>query len=359
MLHKLVAQMDQQRFENIVVSLTDIGPLGKSLAELNIPVYALNMPHGRPTVRGIRTLIRLLRRERPAVLQTWMHHANLLGTLVRRQARVPYLLWNIRNANQDLRLYQPLTRWILRACARLARWPNVVVINSQTGRTIHTALGFHPRCWAVIPNGFDLDRFSPQESARDSVRRELGLSPDTILIGVVGRYHPMKGHQIFLQAAKHLTAVYPDVHFLLAGQGLVATNPDLNKMIAGHEVARITHFLGERNDMPRLMAALDILANSSATEGFPNVVGEAMSCGVPCVVTDVGDSAILVGDTGIVVPPQDAQALADGWLSLLEAGAPARHQLGQAARRRIEANYSLESIVRQYEELYLSLKGNH
>ena len=355
MLYKLVAAMDRRRFRNVVVSLTDIGAVGKRIEAADVPVHALHMPRGRPHLKGLNSLSRLLQEERPAILQTWMYHANLLGTLVRRRAKVPHLVWNMRSANQDLRLYPRLTRLTLHACAKLSRYPSVVVVNSEAGRTVHSDLGFHPRRWEVIPNGFDLTHFAPGHAARESVRTELGLPPDSILIGVVGRYHLMKGHETFLRAAIHLARDHSDVHFLLIGHGLEATNSALTEVIGGHEVAKNVHLLGGRSDVPRLMAAMDIFANSSLSEGFPNVVGEAMACGVPCVVTDVGDSAIIVGDCGIVVPPNNAEALAHGWEQLIEAGVEARRRLGHAARRRIEENYSLERIVQQYEELYSSL----
>lgn len=358
MLHKLLANMDRDRFQNVVISLIDAGSLGERIEELGIPVFSLGMRRGRPGAPQLITALRLLARERPSILQTWMYHADLLGLICKELCRIPYVVWNLRASDQIL--HSPrMTVWTFKACARLSRRPSVVIANSQAGQAFHASNGYHPRRWLVIPNGFDLGTFAPDFAARASVRADLGLCPDDILIGLVGRYDPMKDHETFFQAAMLLAERDPRIHFLLAGREVVPGNVELTRSITGHKVYNSVHMLGERADIPRLMSSLDIYASSSSYgEGFANVVGEAMACGVPCVVTDVGDSAAIVGDTGVVVPPRDPRAMADAWERLIEAGPEARHDLGQAARRRIVENYSLESVVRRYEDLYLELSAH-
>jgi glycosyltransferase involved in cell wall biosynthesis len=231
-----------------------------------------------------------------------------------------------------------------------------VVVNSATGQAFHTQIGYHPREWVLIPNGIDDQQFRPDAVARRSVRQELGLEPEALLIGLIARFDPMKDHTTFLQAARLLLDSHPQTHFLLCGAEVTPENLQLSCQIeTGHLQERV-HLLGLRRDITRITAALDVATlSSSFGEGFSNVVGEAMACEVPCVVTDVGDSAQVVGDTGIVVPPKDPQALADGWRKLIEMGVEGRQRLGRAAREWIQQEYSLESVVTQYENLYLSL----
>ena len=353
MLYKLLSEMDHDRFQNVVVSLLEIGPIGKQIQALGIPVYSLGMKRGLVTPGQFAALWRVLHRERPSIVQTWLYHADLLGLLAGRLARVPHIVWNLRCA--DILGYTSAnTSWVLRACALLSRWPDAIISNSHAGKAIHASAGYRARRWVVIPNGFDLARFKPDSEARASVRRELGICPEDAVIGTVARFDPAKDYTTFLRAALRLLDSNQHVSFVLVGRGVVPSNPHLQEILGSNEAHHRTHMLGVRTDVPRLLAALDIFTCSSASEGFANVIGEAMACGVPCVVTDVGDSARIVGDTGRVVAPRDPGALAAAWESLLRAGPQARQQLGARARQRVEQHYSLEAVTRMYEELYLS-----
>lgn len=355
MLAKLVARMDRARFSNVVVSLIEPGPIAERIRESGIAVLSLGMKRGVPTPAALIRLARILRKHKPAVLQTWLYHADLLGLICGKLAGIRHILWNLRCSDM-LAHSSRSTVLTCKACASLSRWPDAVISNSEAGRALHVSLGYRPRRWLLIPNGFDLKRFAPDAASRLSVRTELGLSASTLLIGLIGRYDPMKDHANFLQAARLLGRGHPDVHFLLAGRDVTSSNPDLSRMIKEYDVASAVHLLGERSDVAQLMAALDMATSSSAYgEGFGNIIGEAMACAVPCVVTDVGDSAAIVGDTGAVVAPRDSEGLAGAWKRLIEAGPEARQRLGESARLRVQENYSLERIVRRYEELYLSL----
>jgi glycosyltransferase involved in cell wall biosynthesis len=198
--------------------------------------------------------------------------------------------------------------------------------------------------------------FRPDPEARSSVREELGVSATTRLIGLVARFDPQKDHEGFLLAARLLRTRCPDVNFVLAGGGVDQRNRQLARVVADAGLSDVVHLLGPRTDIPRLMSALDIASLSSRWgEAFPNVVAEAMACGVPCVVTDIGDSAEIVGDTGVVVPPCDPEALARGWEQLLGLPAEQRHALAQQARARIAARYDLTQVARRYEAFYSEL----
>jgi glycosyltransferase involved in cell wall biosynthesis len=350
MLYKLVAHADRGRFQHAVVSMLEVGPVGERIEAIGLPVYTLGMRRGVPNPRALFRLLGVLRRTKPDVVQTWLYHADLLGLLGASLTRVP-VAWNIRTSfHSDL---GPVVALLAKLCARLSAFPSAVVTNSEAARDLHTSLGYRPREWLVIPNGFDVRDFAPDASARPAVRQELGLSGDALLIGFVARFHPQKDHHTFLQAARILSEQSPEPQFVLVGRHVTADNKELRELVAADGLRERVHLLSERADIPRLTAALDIATSSSAFgESFPNVVGEAMACAVPCVVTDVGDAARIVGDTGRVVPPKDAPALALAWRELIDLGPKGRRELGLRARVRVEERYSLDSVVRQYETLY-------
>jgi glycosyltransferase involved in cell wall biosynthesis len=207
----------------------------------------------------------------------------------------------------------------------------------------------------VIPNGFDLREFRPDPTARLSLRRELEIADDTLVIGMASRFHPQKDHFNFIQAAARLRANTANVHFVLCGRGVTGDNTQLAEWIAEAGIQAHCHLLGERRDTPRLFSAVDIATSSSVSEAFPLAVGEAMACGTPCAVTNVGDSALIVGDTGKVVHPRDPAALAGAWRELIEAGPEVRRRLGTAARRRVQRHFDLSAIVERYQAIYAPL----
>ena len=352
-LSKLLAHMDRSRFQNSVVSMTNEGVLGGPLKTLGIPVFTLRMRPGMPHLLALWRFVRLLRKERPMLLQTWLYHADLLGLLAGKLARVPVIVWNVRCSDMDMRYYSKLSALVFRMVVALSSVPQAVIVNSEAGRQFHERLGYTPRRWVYIPNGFDLARFCPDAKARGIFRRALSLPNNTILIGLVARFDPMKDHTNFLRAAHCLLKKDARVHFVLVGRGVDHNNQEMMHAIQGSGYEKHFHLLGEQKDMPLVFNALDLLCSSSAYgEGFSNAIGEAMACGVPCVVTDVGDSAHLVGDTGKVVSPKNPEALADAWQQLIALGEAERRECGMAARCRIEKNFSLPAMAARYEQFY-------
>jgi glycosyltransferase involved in cell wall biosynthesis len=340
-------------WDHIVVSLADEGTLGPRISELGIPVHSLGLRRSIANPVRALSIIRLTRRLRPQLIQGWMPHGNLMASLagVSSQERVP-VLWNIRMCLYDMAAEPLLTAATIRLGAFLSRHPAAIIYNSEIGAKQHERLGYHAARQVVIPNGFDCQMFRPDSDARRQVRAELGVGNDTILIGLIARYHPMKDHAGFLRSAALVAKAHPPAYFLFAGAGMASQEPTLLKIIAEHQLQGRTLLLGERSDMPRLTAALDIACSASWGEGFSNTIGEAMSCGIPCVVTDVGDSTYLVADTGVSVPPRSPEALAQAICGMIDAGSEHRRNLGAAARRRIEAEFSLPAIARRYEDLY-------
>ncbi|HJM51133.1 MAG TPA: glycosyltransferase [Alphaproteobacteria bacterium] len=354
MLYKLLSAMDRRAFANRVVSLTGEGEMAAPIRELEIPVKALGMSPGLPSPAGLWRLRQALRRDRPAVVQTWLYHADLMGLVAAGLAGVPKVAWNVRCSDMGESYYRGLNGLVVRALAVLSSRPQVVVSNSQAGRTMHEGLGYHPRRWDIIPNGFDLEAFRPDRQRRAAVRGALGLAEESPLIGMVARYDPVKGQDIFLAAAAVLAAQRPEVHFAVIGPGCDGNNAELAELARPVPRQRL-HTLGLRRDIAAVTAALDIASCASHGEGFPNAVGEAMACAVPCAVTNVGDCAVMVGETGRVVPAGDPAALAAALLELVDLGPEGRQRLGQSARQRLKEHYSLDRIAGRYEALYREL----
>jgi glycosyltransferase involved in cell wall biosynthesis len=358
MLWRLLERMDETRFANAVVCMIEAGPVADRIREMGIPVFFLGMKRKWPDPRGLTSILRLLRNERPDILQTWLYHSDLLGLLAGKIKGVPRLLWNIRCSNMDMNRYGRLTAMVVALNARLSGIPDSIIVNSYAGKEYHQRIGYRPKRWEVIPNGFDPEAFKPSEKARTGLRYELGLPEKSFLIGLVARFDPMKDHRNYFLAARQLLSTEEgkgEVHFVLAGFGVDVGNVTMKRVISECGLNGRVHLLGERTDIPFVTSGLDIASSSSLGEGFPNVVGEAMACGVPCVVTDVGDSAWLVGDTGRVVPPGDPIALAGAWRDLIRMGEDRRRSVGEAARRRIVEGFSIDVMVRRYETVYEEL----
>ena len=352
--------------DHVVVSLGDEGTVGPRIAALGVPVHCLRLKRNAPNPFRTLSILPLARRIDPQLIQGWMYHGNLMANLaalaLRKSAsrnvprRKPPVLWNIRQTVYDLRRERWLTAKLIRQGARLSSGPAAIIYNSQTSASQHEELGYCADKRVVIPNGFDCQVLRPDEAARKAVRAELGISDDTVLVGLVARYHPMKDHIGFLKAAALVVQSHPQTRFVLAGAGVSYTQPELAEAIQQSKLGNRVILLGERWDIPRLNNAFDIGCSASAWgEGFSNSIGEAMACGVPCAVTDVGDSAHIVADSGFVAPPRAPEALASAVGRLVEIGRSGRQQLGAKARQRIETEFSLSAIVQNYENLYLTI----
>ncbi|MDB6175438.1 MAG: rfaG 1 [Chthoniobacteraceae bacterium] len=355
MLLNLLSRMEDSRFETSVISLTAGGRICTAIEALGINVMSLEMQQGRPSIKAAALLLKYLRSQKPDLIQGWMYHGNLAAQLCGTLLRIP-VCWCIQNSFCSFASEKPLTRLVIKIMARLSGSAAKIVFVSHVARSQHARLGFQTRSSCVIPNGVDPSIFEPDFSARLSVREELGVSSAARLIGLIGRYHPQKDHETFLRAAEFLASTRNDVHFVLAGTNVDNDNPAFKRFLSSPSLLGRLHLMGERSDMARLMAGLDIATSSSSYgEALSLAVAESMACAVPCVVTDVGDSGSLVGDTGIIVPPRDARMLSQGWEQLLAIGDSALRSMGEAARRRIEEHYSLNGISHMYCEMYNSL----
>ncbi len=332
---------------HIVVSLMGAGIYGDELRRAGVEVRCLDMRRGPiASLLGFIKLVRLLWKLKPDVVMTWLYHADLFGTIAGLLTGVRRIVWNLRCSNLVFSEHPATTGWIVSLLARLSRIPDAIAANSMAGQRAHEELGFHPKRWVYLPNGFDTAEWSPDATDRAGIRSALGFSATDFVVGRIGRIDPQKDWMTFIAAARMAATRQPAMRVLLVGEGTA-------ELELPPELRCVTQALGVRRDMPRLMRSLDILVSSSAYgEGLPNVVAEAMASGVPCVVTDVGDSAILVGDDGVVVPPRDPEALARGIEALMAKSAADLTAMGARARDRVSADYSITSFLRRYAELF-------
>ncbi len=351
-LYRLVTGMDNTLFSSMVVSLTSMGHTGRMMREAGIKVCTLNMKKSLPDPRGLLSLAGIVGEYKPHVIQGWMYHANLMALFFKTRGQVA---WNIRCSDMDLVHYAPLYRFTVRAGSFFSRLPRRIIANSNAGKSYHERMGYKSKVWEVIPNGFDTTVFRPDKTAGENVRASLNISREAPVIGLVARFDPMKDHVTFLKAVSLFSRSHPSSHFILAGKGVSPSNEYFRALMAGIGESSRIHLLDECKDIPRVLNALDIASSSSISEGLSNAIGEAMATGIPCVVTDVGDSALLVGDTGLVVPKKDPQALCSAWRRLLDAGPDLRRAMGERARKRIMDHYSLPVMITRYEGLYRNL----
>ena len=351
-LFRLLSALDRDRFSCSAISLIEPGLVGRRIRELGVPVRSLGLRRGAVSPAALLKLTRRLRQDRPDIVMTWLYHADLAGLLAGRLARVPAIVWNLRASNMDMSRYHALSGWTLWLCARLSHLPAAVVVNSESGRAYHSQIGYRPREWVLIRNGVDPAQFKPDAAAREEVRVELGLRQEDLLIGLVARLDPTKDHDNFLAAARMVAQQDRSVHFALAGRGAGSDNLRLAAGVEGPPFSGRVHLLGEREDMPRLTAAFDIACSASRSEAFPNTVAEAMACEVVCVATDAGDSAKILGETGIGVPPGNPDALSQGLLRAIALKPSERQAWGSAARERVIQHFSLDRFVADYEAFF-------
>lgn len=347
MLTRLAVAQPPLADDITVISLLPAEAHVERLRAAGVTVIDLDFKSPRGLVSGLFRMAKLIAVGRPDIVQGWMYHgdlAALIALALSGRFRRTCLIWSIRCSDMDLRHYRLGLRLVVRACAMLSRWPDLVTANSAAGLKHHLSLGYRPRRTEVVLNGIDIDEFKPDAAARAAVRREIGLPDDAIVLAHVARVDPMKDHGTFLAAMAKL----PELRALLIGAGTEYL-PDAANIIR----------LGRRSDVGRLLAASDIVLSSSRFgEGFSNALAEGMACGLPAISTDVGDAKLIVGDTGLVVPPENPAALATAINTLAQDLAreaeTARAERRAKVRARIVENFTMDRAIQRYVELYAS-----
>lgn len=354
---KRLVEDQNQRFstEHLIISLTDIGTVGQHMKQAGFNVTALGMKGLKELFSVLTRLTRIIRQYQPDIVQTWMYHSDLIGGLAARLAGVKQVVWGIRSTDIS-QGGSKSTLLIRKLCAWLSCWlPQKIVCAANVSRDIHISVGYSAKKMLVIPNGFDLKQLVATSSQRDALRAELGIHPNDRVVGSVGRYSPVKDHAVFVEAAGRLLTKDTLLKFMLIGRGVETQNTELMTLINATRFPQAFFLLGERADVAACLKSMDFFCLHSRTEGFPNALGEAMALGLPCVTTDVGDAAFLLGKNGLVVPSKDAIALADA-LDLILARQPSELiAMGAAAQARIQTEFSMQMMTHRFNQLYAEL----
>lgn len=345
--------------KHIVISMMGEGKYGPLLKAIGIQVHCLNMPQGRVTFSGLWQLFKLLRSYKPEVVQTWMYHADLIGGVIAKLAGIKSIFWNVRHTTLEPGKSKRITIWVAKACAFVSGWiPKKIIYCAHEAKIVHEKLGYKNGKAEVVGNGYDLAQFALNEISATTFRAEINVAEENTVIGMVGRFDPQKDHFNLINAHSLVKKSGNLFKLVLIGRDLDSENKALNEHIAKCDLTERVILLGQRTDISAVMNGLDInVLSSSFGEGFPNVLAEAMACGTPCITTDVGDAAVIVGDTGWVVPPKDSQALANAILDAMEEqknNPQAWQARKQASRERIVNNFSIEKMVSEYSRVWFS-----
>lgn len=354
-LVSLAKKLSERGIETGIAVHYSGGGLEDELKGSKVAIFPLNKQGRWDILRLYRELVRVVSNEKPDILHPYLADSNALSVLVRHFSPKLKIVWGVRSSYVDFDRYDWLTKALFAMTCRLSRWADLIIVNSHAGRVFHQRRGYPSEKMVVIPNGIDTGRFAPDPDAGARVRREWNLSENENLIGLVGRLDPIKDHPTFLEAAALTLKHRDDVRFVCVGEGKSPYKEELQRMAEHLRIGDRVLFAGLRKDIRAVYNSFDIATLTSLGEGFPNVIGEAMACGIPCVVTDAGDSERIVGNTGIVVPPGDPLALAQGWQRILGMRLEEKADLGKQARDRIVASFGTEVFVDRTEETLRSV----
>lgn len=338
----LAKGLQQQGHDVNVMVFYANGTLEGELHESGIPVFDLRKSGRWDVLPFFMRAVRLVRKLKPRMIYGFLGTPNILTALLKPIFPKTGMVWGVRASNVNLDRYDWLSRLSYRIECRLSRFADLIICNSRSGLEYAVAHGFPRTQMTVIPNGIDTERFKPDATTREQVRTAWGIAENEILIGLVARLDPMKDHPTFLRAAAMLLHERSDVRFVCVGDGPEPYRSELHRLASKLGLNGRLIWAGARHDMSAVYNALDIAASSSCTEGFSNTIAEAMSCGVPCVVTDVGDSALIVDASGCVVPPAMPDALCAGFLLMLKQLGP---DIRDAARASIVNRFTNDALI--------------
>ena len=349
-LYRLISNLNSSQYEVSVISLLDKGFYSDKIVALNIPLYHLGMNRKNFIFKSF-LLIKLLKKLKPDIVQTWLYHANLVGGFAAKYLRVRRIIWSIRNHGDQLKCS---ANWIMKLTAYLSYWiPSDIVFCSKSAIRSYIDLGYSENKIKYIPNGFDTELFIPGSQVhKKKMCMQYGIPLDKILFGAVARYHPHKDYPNLLKAFQVVCRHNPRVFLVICGRGLNDQNQVLVQLICDLKLQSHILMIDGVSQPLDIYHMIDFFVLSSKTEGFPNVVGEAMSCSVPCVVTDVGDAAYLVGNVECVVEKERFDLLAAACQKMLGHSVQELAIMGEKARERIIEQFSLANIVQQYTDLY-------
>lgn len=356
MLKRLVdSAREDLSYNQTVVSLTSIGEVGSQLQKDGIIVHSIGMRSALTLPGAMWRLVRLIRNENPDVIQTWMYHADLIGGIAARIAGKYPVIWCIRSTAipQGVLSY---TFWLVRLCGLISRIiPSKIICCANTAKSAHLKLLYPEKKIKVIPNGYDFKPFVEKIYSAQELRLKLNIKENEIVIGVVGRFDPLKDFYNFISSAAIIANQRNDVRFLMVGRGNEWSNPTLRHWIEDAGLTDIFRLVGQQTDVPYYLSAMNIFCLSSVQEAFPNVVVEAMAMELPCVVTHAGDAADILCDERFIVPVNNSKALAGSLLKICELGSHDRQIIGKSNAERVRNKYNINKISKDYFETYISV----
>ncbi len=352
MLMRFLTHQDGGRFKPSVVSLMKPGPIAALIEAKGIPVSSMGMEPGKLMPARLSRLQTAIKAADPRLYHGWMYHGNLVASLAAMVSRKPEpVIWSIHHSLHDIENEKPLTANVIRTLARMSRHTFAISYCSRIAADHHERYGFDQRRRVVIPNGVDTDEFSPDEDARGRLRALIGVPPERLVVGNFARFHPMKDQRRLVEGVAMLLKRGLDVQALFIGAG--HDNKILARQAAELGIADRVSILGVRDDIRDIAPGLDAFAmTSSWGESFSIAAAEAMACGVPAIVTDIGDCAWVVGDASLVARPNDTESVANALHRLLVLPYAERREIGACARARISEHFSMREYVRLHAELY-------
>ncbi|HEU4685239.1 MAG TPA: glycosyltransferase [Nitrospira sp.] len=345
-LVELLKGLAKRKVPAALATFYERGSMRAELEELAASVHCLNKRSRWDVIGSVISLCGLVRRLQPAVVHGYLGSANLLALVCKVVSPRTKVVWGIRASNMELHRYGWLDRVLYRLERTFAPCADLIIANSKAGRDYAVACGFPADRLVIIPNGIDVQRFHPDQDAGREFRALYGIDTTDLLIGSVGRLDPMKGHENFLRAAFLFEKKKQNVRFICVGEGPERYKKQLHRLSLDLGLEKNMIWLDAFHPIERFYNALDVMTSTSLYgEGFPNVIAEAMACGISCVATDVGDSKMIVGDTGRIVHPNDREGLVSAWLELTDAANAVKAERKQAARQRVERLFGLQQLI--------------
>jgi len=354
MLLRLIKHKPESLNSTVVVSLTDTGKIGSILEKMGVTVMYLNMHNWLSIFNAVLRLKKIIKVEKPSLVHCWMYHANIIGGIAAFMAQNKNIIWSIRRSS--LKFNESLSTFIIMKIGALLSSviPKIIICVAESGMHNHEKYGYERNKMMVIPNGFELEKYRQDTCKRERIRKDLDIDDDQIVIGCVGRFHQSKSYDSLIASANEVIRSFKNVRYMLVGRDLNPQNAILMNWI--NQIGYADRFLlvGETHNVANYMSAMDIFCLPSNTEGFPNVLGEAMASELPCVVSDVGDVRKITGDLAILVESNSGK-LSEGLCDMLSKDKEERRKIGLMGRKKIEKEYPIKKICQKYYKLYASI----
>lgn len=349
MLYKLLKYSNSNEYTNEVICLLDKGIYGEKIEKMGIKVTVLNLNKGN-IIGALYKARRVC--EKSDIVNSWLYHSDLVGFFISKVLLRKKLIWNVRHSNLDKSANKKTTLLIVKLNARLSRYVDCITYNSNKAKYVHNKIGYTGNRNVVLSNGFELNKFTINNLSRKKLRKNFDIHDSEKVLITVGRWDPQKDYDNLLKSLGILRQNNINFRLIMVGTNLDWKNIALKKLIERYNLAENVLLLGRQGNIPELLSVADIYVSSSLGESFSNSIGEAMACQLPCIVTDVGDSAIIVGDCGEIVPSQNSEELSNELSYYIKMDNENLQRIGKKARKRVVENYDIINIVKLFEINY-------